>query len=427
MYKCIEDYKQIEHILNYFGVLAVGKKEGKTVLIIDELPVSVEVLLPCCEIDEKFISFIALSENEGESVLSYFVCGEDSESPVEKSVSARDMKATLIFRDYGPVEKESATAAEFIELCCNGAVFKNRAFGEELLNDAERQLIEYKDYIFLLQNVDYLNYIDVGVFENARKKIPDGTPLASAVDGCICENYGLAGKRNRKRLKKELAKHIDNEFDSDFFVSLCKAAVKDFKYSFDVHDDRYEAIKKTVTELLKKKGFSGKYPLFEKGEKYVRFGVCRRDEYADVCARFGISGDRPKKFFDPVGISDMLPLVSFYEEAPSDNLEMFIDGIVNILEGEKVSKEFKKHTVPAEGKLFYRGIAGFLVVFSLCGISAILSVAAGYSGGFFEFFAYIKSLTFGIIFFCLLLGYGVYLLAGGIKGSYLISDKGDKI
>lgn len=424
MYRAFNTFDEFEQLSGVWDLCQVFEKvsdDRKNVYVTENVYFAMILEFQGAEVEDEYI-IVRDIEKESSCVLYCSVTDEEK----CKSVCAESIKIKLKLYDYGPVEKESATTAEYIEQCVDGAVFKKAYFGYDFLNDAEKKLADHNDYIYLLTRRDYLKYTDARLFENAKKDIADGTPFAAAFNEYMKESCGIKGRTNRKKLKKEIEKHIAEDFDESYFISLCKEAVKDYETAF-YGGEKYDDVKQRATKLLEEKGFSGEYPLFERKDSWVNFGVGASGDEWELYARFGTSGENKKKYRNFATGSDILTIPCLNCEKDEDRLELYVSEILNILEEKPVSNEFRQMTTQEAGIKTDRSLGIFCILFALCGFSLTLALACADPFGFISYFTDGFASIFGVILSIVLFVYGVLLVTSGKRGRYLAEDKGEKI
>lgn len=420
IFDSFEDFERISCVWDLCQVFEKVMRDGKNVYVTENRYFAMILEFQGEETEEDFIIVRGI-EKENSSVL--FCSVHDEEKC--KSIRAEDIKIKLKFYDYGPVEKKSATAAEYIEQCVAGAVFKKSYLGCDLLNSAEKKLAYHSGYIYLLTSRDYLKYTDTGLFGNAKNDIPEGASLAAAFDEYMKENCGIRGRINRKKLKKEIEKHIAEDFDESYFVSLCKEAVKDYETAF-CGGEKYDEAKRRVTALLKDKGFCGEYPVFERADGRISFGVDTEGDGWELYARFGTYGEKKKKYRNFVTGSDVLTVPCLNCE-DFDMLEVCICDAVNIIEGKAVSEKFRSHTTQASVGKLDKGLGIYCMIFGACTFALTVALACAHTHGFIRYFTDSFVQILGLLMSIVLIAYGIILTSANKRGRYLASDKGEKI
>lgn len=344
----------------------------------------------------------------------------------EKTVSPTELVGIAVFFNYGPYEKESATDLEWAHTCCECVADKVSLLGEDLLNQYEKELYRNKDYVCLTAFPFFAGFMPEEELTSAAEGISDDRDLTDALEKYLDCRYGLLGKSNLARLEKELLRHRRTAFDGKKYRELSMNAVKEFLCPLDTEQkEKYAALCESISRHMREHGYGGEYPCFEKEDKYVRFSFqLWGDGYFDV--RFGTGGKAPKKFVNPENLTDALQIYVF-SEGVEDKLDIYIDGIVALLDGKKPSRRFKE-LITDKSVRRRRGMnvlgAVLCAVLSAClGAIVISGLAADYPRSLVTMWD--KALV-GITAALLLLGFGVYLAFfrdGCIR--YLRRDKGE--
>ncbi|MBE6563212.1 MAG: hypothetical protein E7660_05695 [Ruminococcaceae bacterium] len=322
----------------------------------------------------------------------------------------------LRFFNYGSFEEKSATTRDILEHGISGVYEKNFYLGESFLNDAEKKLAAEIDYIALVLYPESARRFSKEELLKIRSFIKDGTAFATALDSFIGEDMGLPGRRNLRKLVKEAKRHCEKEFDRDKYAALCKEAVKDLPFYAEKEAlEKYGEVKDRISGIMKNAGYLGEYPCFEKGEKYINFDAdVFGNELGFLCARFGIKGEKAKKYVNKATGDDRL--LMFHADFEDDaQLSAYTDGIFAVLEGKRPSKEFEEIVLGGNIKSASGRSFGVLcIILALC-LAAVI-IACG-----------MKNVVPGFGASLLLLGFGLYMSFSKGKVHVLKADKGDRI
>ncbi len=414
MENCIElSFADITNIMLKTRVFSVEQSGANVILAHDSRFFSMEFTLYGVVSDSEDVYICSIEGDETCPAIRCTVCDEEEgmESMYPESISG-----WLKLWDYSSYEEKSALTRDILENGVSAVWEKQSAFGDKYLNDAEKKLAAEIDYIALVLYPESVCMFCKEKLSKARNFLKDGTAFAAAIDSFIGEDMGLPGRRNLRKLVKEAKRHYEKEFDRDKYVDLLKEAAKDYPFNAGKETlDKYSRFRERVSDIMKNAGYLGEYPCFEKGEKYVNFSAdIFGDEIKFLYSRFGIKGEKPKKYFNKEADDDRLVMYpsNFENDA---QISAYTDGIIAILEGERPSKEFEKIVLGGYAKSPASRFFGVLcIIFAIC-LAAVI-IASG-----------MKNAVSGIVTSALLLAFGIDMSLPKGKAHVLKVDKGDNI
>ena len=353
----------------------------------------------------------SIEGDEENPVLRCTVCDEEGSS---ESMYPERISGKLMFWNHGLIEEESATPRDIFERIIAGVYEKNSYLGDKFLNGAEKKIASESDYLVLLLYPESVISFSKDDLLSAREYVKDGTAFAGYIDRFIKVSLGVPGRKNREKLIKAADKYYETEFDRDKYVALCKDAVKDMPlYAEDEALEKYSELKDRISSVMKNAGYSGEYPCFENGEKYVSFNAdIFGSEIGSLSARFGINGAKARKYANKTTGDDRI--IVLCENLETDaQVTSFAEGIFAVLDGKRPSKDYEDMVLVNSGSSSLERAIGVLFI-----ILALCLVAVAFVGN-------TKNAVYGLVYAAPLLVGGLYLIFSKRKIHVLKADKGD--
>ncbi len=405
-------YSDITNIMLNTRIFSVEQSGANVILAHSSRVFSVEFTLHGVVSDSEDVYVCAVEGDEECPAIRCTVCDENEGS---ESMYPERISGWLKFWNYLPYEGKSATVLDILEHGVSAVGEKHRSLGDKFLNDEEKKLYSEIDFLTLILYPEWVGVSGKEDFSKVRALV-DGTTLAEAIDRYMKEDMGLPGRKNLAGLVKEAKRFYEKEFDHDKYVCLIKEAAGIYPFNAGKEAlNKYENFKKRVSDIMKNAGYTGEYPCFEIGEKYVDFGAdIFGDEIVFLYSRFGIKGEKPKKYFNKAVSDDRLimPPSNFENDA---QISVYTDGLFAVLEGKRPTKDFEEivlggHIKSPAGRFF--GV--LCIILALC-LAAVI-IACG-----------MKNVVPGFGASLLLLGFGLYMSFSKGKVHVLKADKGDRI
>lgn len=271
-----------------------------TYLINDDTAYKAKITLFGCEIPEKTVEITKTCYTDCGIEMTY----SDLSSGKENKAVFENAEGELTVYDLRPLDAESEHDTVCTWLHEAGRIIE--LFGENVFSEEEKELLKVESVFYVL-DADAVRFIDEKYLSKAAeylKSIDD--PLLAPLEKYIFSKRNSGEIKALSNLRKAISKSTLKEKLTRELLPLCNS----FNEKREPHPlfdrKKYEALSALLQIEAEKNGYTGAFPRFEKGEKYIELSPAHstyeekgQDFVFDLGASFGIKNK--KAFLTPYG------------------------------------------------------------------------------------------------------------------------------